>query len=1404
MNRGRIRKTVIALMAVLLLALSASGIVLADDAKRLEINPFAGKDFSSCRLLVVTEDTSVFPEDAPILSSYNNTFLLQYQDQESAKKAYLFYLEQADAVDVDAVIRICDEEGKADLEGTRMTEEDNPLAELEEAVSESPFGKYDVALIDTGANEEHVRENVSMIGDDPTDHNGHGTRMARFMAEENEQVSILSIKAIGDDGRGAVSSVYAAIEYAISRNIGIISLSASAEAADNLILKEAVKRATDQGIVFVGAAGNQGSQANGYVPGCIETATVIGACNQEGKRIPSSNYGPTVDYFVTAASTSEAAARFSGLLSLWGINAVNEHLNQGKVFTENIVTALEDAEEYYYTLMGSGFTVSAVTQQFYSVQGIGDNDVLYFTYINGTWTAAYCIDHGKGNPNSDSYVYNQTTNNILGYLMRNGYPYNQWGLSWQEAQFLTQAAVFGSLGVDFYSVSDGMHSPYWIWNHIWGDGSWQEGNYVGNIGNFQYAVNLLNNARRNATSADAKYVNYWSPSNSNLQRMITPARATTSVKVIKTTAASGVCKDQLVGNSMYSGNFQGAKFNVWIYDSLAQAWGAVKVYETGTDGSFTIDGLFVGDRVWAEEILAPKGYLLPSGYQEITLTSSANTITFQDVPAFDPGVPVLKKVKYKGQAFMEDKPLEGAVFKVQYFDNDSCSGDAKRIWYFQTGEDGTFSYSMDNLAQEYENSDLFVDTKNQPKLPLGSVLFTEIKSPAGYLLSDHSLKAKITQPNAGVDAEFSWITESSRMIEVRPDHTAMIGNTEIALAVRKIDASTRKNLKNAKLQILEGESVKTEWLSEDTETVIRDIFEPGKTYTLREIEAPESYLKAEDISFRFNEQGELELLTENAESYTSADGICGIIMKDDKMIVLPMTGSVSLLLTIIAGSLLLLGSAAILLRKKKRFFSIILCLLSAFMITIPTFAAGSMVIESDNHPEHRYTAYQLLNGIVLGEDELWNIQIAEDIPKTFWDKLEVDPLQRSSVEVAEWLAESIRADADGGFAVRLARALLQEPSILPDADFASNETVTLPDGYYLIISDDAQPMILLIGKDKTVTLHEKSSVPTLRKEIGEVQEDGQVRFGKAADSGIGKRIPYRLYGTLPSNYNAFDAYYYCFFDQYEAGLQIDLSSVSVTLLDAEGQEKVDLTKGADIDLTDQLLTVAFPDLKTVYPRYAEADMLLVQYDAFLTKEAKIGADSNDNNAWIEYTRSPTCEAHGKSVPDRCRLYTWQVQLVKTGAETGNLLANAAFSIKEEGGLYLNPDGTRTDQMTERSLWKTNKNGTVKLSFLDSGKYLITEEQAPDGYMTIEPFMVEICADYKDPDSIVLSAEGKGIQSVEAKTGNVKVLAADRLIPPVPKTGDKNWMTFYLMLLGGSIFLFVIVFAAHRIRKGNKK
>ena len=154
--------------------------------------------------------------------------------------------------------------------------------------------------------------------------------------------------------------------------------------------------------------------------------------------------------------------------------------------------------------------------------------------------------------------------------------------------------------------------------------------------------------------------------------------------------------------------------------------------------------------------------------------------------------------------------------------------------------------------------------------------------------------------------------------------------------------------------------------------------------------------------------------------------------------------------------------------------------------------------------------------------------------------------------------------------------------------------------------------------------------------------------------------------------------------------------------------------------------------------------------------------------------------------------------------SGNLLAGAAFSVQEENGMYLNQDGSRSEKVTEHSLWKTNKNGQLKVKSLDSGTYRITEEQAPDGYLPVDPFEIEICADYQDPQAVVLVAEGTGVQFVDAKSGNIKIQIADRPVPPAPKTGDTNWTVFYLMLLGGSLFLLAAVLVSVKIRKGNRK
>lgn len=51
------------------------------------------------------------------------------------------------------------------------------------------------------------------------------------------------------------------------------------------------------------------------MPGSVSSALIIGAANEDGTKLPSSNYGDTVDYNVVAESTSEAAAKFSGFMS---------------------------------------------------------------------------------------------------------------------------------------------------------------------------------------------------------------------------------------------------------------------------------------------------------------------------------------------------------------------------------------------------------------------------------------------------------------------------------------------------------------------------------------------------------------------------------------------------------------------------------------------------------------------------------------------------------------------------------------------------------------------------------------------------------------------------------------------------------------------------------------------------------------------------------------------------------------------------------------------------------------------------------------------------------------------------------------------------------------------------------
>ncbi len=175
-------------------------------------------------------------------------------------------------------------------------------------------GGLKVAVIDTGSN--NANEAVSVIGDDGTDQNGHGTAMCNeILANCTTDVYLLSIKAIGDNGTGTATDVYSAVKYAIDKECDVIFMANSMkDSPDNDALELLIDSALCNGITVIAAAGNSGADAADYTPANIPGVITAGAMDKDGYKVSSSNYGSCVDYYLVAESTSQAAAILTGKL----------------------------------------------------------------------------------------------------------------------------------------------------------------------------------------------------------------------------------------------------------------------------------------------------------------------------------------------------------------------------------------------------------------------------------------------------------------------------------------------------------------------------------------------------------------------------------------------------------------------------------------------------------------------------------------------------------------------------------------------------------------------------------------------------------------------------------------------------------------------------------------------------------------------------------------------------------------------------------------------------------------------------------------------------------------------------------------------------------------------------------
>ena len=186
---------------------------------------------------------------------------------------------------------------------------------------------------------------------DPMDDNGHGTHCAGIIGAEgdnqigiagiNWNVEIMPLKFLSSTGSGTTKDAIEAINYVINRkragvNVRIISASWGSRQKSRA-LRDVIKKAGDEGILFIAAAGNNNDDSDKsphYPAGYSDLPNVISvaAVDRNDQLAAFSNYGarsvqiaaPGVDIWSTwlkgeyfsASGTSMATPEVAGVAAL--------------------------------------------------------------------------------------------------------------------------------------------------------------------------------------------------------------------------------------------------------------------------------------------------------------------------------------------------------------------------------------------------------------------------------------------------------------------------------------------------------------------------------------------------------------------------------------------------------------------------------------------------------------------------------------------------------------------------------------------------------------------------------------------------------------------------------------------------------------------------------------------------------------------------------------------------------------------------------------------------------------------------------------------------------------------------------------------------------------------------------